>query len=430
MREECTDCTELVKCVACSKGAEGGDEDLAAKLRKALGKIYFLAREMKNLSNKVEKLEKSKEDSSSSSDEDSGDRGRKVRSSGGSKKLEKSKVSSGSSSDVDSGRRGRKGRSSRRKKKKGALEDEKARQLRLMKAKLKDRSRTGADSADDESSDASLNLAKLKKKMDKDQKRACEKKLAARLTAAGARFPIEDFESTGTDSSSSDRDSRVKGRRKVKSGAKVKKRPVIRTELWPHTIANEDDGEDITSENIGLAKFLSCFTFIMNSCRGEEAAGRAVLLQAVSTVLECQPWSEARTFHNLVMVKVEQGRMDWSTDFALVADQFLDKKVRLNLRGRGAAAGTNSSSARTSYSKNFGKGFSAKGKFSSFSNKSKSLYSLICRQWNYGTCGYGDRCRKWHACWSCAEAGKPGEEHKASSHDGAFAGNELPKQRG
>ena len=182
---------------------------------------------------------------------------------------------------------GRKGRSSRGKKKKGALEDGKARQLRLMKAKLKDRSRTGADSADDESSDASLNLAKLKKKMDKDQKRACEKKLAARLTAAGARFPIEDFESTGTDSSSSDRDSRVKGRRKVKSGAKVKKRPVIRTELWPHTIANEDDGEDITSENIGLAKFLSCFTFIMNSCRGEEAAGRAVLLQAVSTVLDC-----------------------------------------------------------------------------------------------------------------------------------------------
>ena len=204
---------------------------------------------------------------------------------------------------------------------------------------------------------------------------------------------------------------------------------MIKTLLWPHTIANEDDGEDLTSENIGLAKFISCFTYIMTTCRKTEAAGRAGLLHAVGAVLECQPWAEARTFHNLVMTKLEQGRMDWSADFPLMADQFLDKKVRLGLKSKAPAASTNSSN-RFNGNKNFGKGFGAKGgRFGAFSNKNKALYSMVCRQWNYGTCGFGDRCRKWHVCWTCAESGKPGEVHKAASHDGSSANIEQPKPR-
>ena len=35
-------------------------------------------------------------------------------------------------------------------------------------------------------------------------------------------------------------------------GAKIRKRPVIKTELWPHIIANEDDGDEVTSEDIGM----------------------------------------------------------------------------------------------------------------------------------------------------------------------------------
>ena len=31
---------------------------------------------------------------------------------------------------------------------------------------------------------------------------------------------------------------------------------------------------------------------------------------------------------------------------------------------------------------------------------------------------------------TCAEAGKPGEAHKAASHDGSSANNELPRLRG
>ena len=91
-----------------------------------------------------------------------------------------------------------------------------------------------------------------------------------------------DSSSTGTDSSEGVK--KYRSRRKVKSGAKVKKRPVIKTELWPHTIANEDDGEEVTSETIGLAKFLSCFTYIMVSCEKAESKGRAALLHAICLI--------------------------------------------------------------------------------------------------------------------------------------------------
>ena len=197
--------------------------------------------------------------------------------------------------------------------------------------------------------------------MTKKKKVECDKKLSARLMQAGAYFPedSDSTSSTGTDSSGKGKKSKSK---KVKSGAKVKQRPVVKTELWPHTIANEDDGEEVSSDSIGLAKFFSCFTLIMKSCGKVEAAGRADLLHAVSSVLECLPWAEARTFHNLVMVKLEQGRLDWSADFSVLAESFLDKKVRQNLRSKstGAAAGT-SYSSRSSSNKNFNKGVNYRG---------------------------------------------------------------------
>ena len=132
----------------------------------------------------------------------------------------------------------------------------------------------------------------------------------------------------------------------MKSGAEVKTRPVVRTELWPHTIANEEDGENISSEDISLAKFLSCYTHIMVNCsKVSEKMGRSVFLHAISTVLEFLPWSEARIFHNISMLKIEQGRIKWSTDFSVLAGQFLDKKCRLNLRSENYSGVTRSSSS-------------------------------------------------------------------------------------
>ena len=216
----------------------------------------------------------------------------------------------------------------------------------------------------------------------------------------------------------------------MKSGAKVKQRPVVKTELWPHTIANEEDGEDVTSEDISLAKFLSCFTHIVTTSGETEAAGRSLLLHAVSTVLEFLPWAEARTFHNLMMVKVEQGRIDWSSDFSALADKFLVNKVRMNLRTRASPAGNSyygsfindsfckenvSSHSRSSYN-------SSNSPRNSFNcNNNLPLYAFICKQWNTGACSYGSNCRRWHICWSCAESGKIGQPHKASEHNGAAA---------
>ena len=288
--------------------------------------------------------------------------------------------------------------------------------------KLKAQENSGDETQDNsDTSDSSFNLKVLKKKMTKKQKKKCDEKVSARLKQAGALFPEDSFNSSSSsDSSGTDSEESRRHRiRKVKSGAKIKKRPVVRTELWPHTIANEEDVEEVTSETIGLSKFLSCFSYIMLSCGKVESTGRAALLHAISNVLECLPWLEARAFHNLVMLKLEQGKFDWKTNFTVLANQFLDKRVRQSLRSKGTSAGASGTSGKFSGKKSYGKG-SGNPRFrqgGNYAGKGKSLYTFICKQWNGGTCTYGDRCKLWHVCWSCAEAGKLGELHKASSNE-------------
>ena len=115
------------------------------------------------------------------------------------------------------------------------------------------------------------------------------------------------------------------------------------------------------------------------------------------------------------MYKIEQGKIDWSADFSALADQYLEVKVRSNLRPKGST------------NKGSGKGYGySNGRFSSGTsgktnlNENKPLYKLICHQWNYGTCSYGDKlCKRWHCCRMCADAGKVGEQHQASTHRGS-----------
>ena len=170
--------------------------------------------------------------------------------------------------------------------------------------------------------------------------------------------------------------------------------------LWPHTVANEEDGQDVLCEDIGLAKFLSCFTCIMTSCGKVEAAGRARLLNAISSVLECLPWAEARLFHNMVMVKLEQRRYEWTSDFSALGNQFIDKKVRENLRYR------NSSGGSGQYSKGSGKGArhskSNPSPSGSSQNRGRSSHPGEFRNWNFGTCTFVERCSRLHVCCTCA----------------------------
>ena len=400
--------------VCCSASASKSQSETSLMLQamtEALNKIDKLANEVasikrsnNNINSRLDRLEE--RSGTSNIDESS-----QVESSHGVKKLSKA-------AKVDG--------------KKSRVEDEKERQFNLLQEKLRDRGKEGESQGDEYTSandSFNLNLQILKKKMTQKQNQSCKVKVASRLKQVGATFPEEDSTSgiTGASGTESELGTRLKSRHKVKSGSKISKRAVVQTELWPHTIANEDDGDEVNSDNISLAKFLSCFSYIMVNCGKEEASGRGLLLHAVSLVLECLPWADARNFHNLVMLKIEQGRIDWVTDFAGMAENFLDKKVRLNLRSRGSAVGQ--SSWRSPYSKSAGKGFRSEfrssgnspsynnDRYSSYSaNRNKSLIAFVCRQWNAGTCSYGERCKRWHACLSCAEAGRMGEPHKASSH--------------
>ena len=238
----------------------------------------------------------------------------------------------------------------------------------------------------------------------------------------------EDSSSPDSSSSSSSSASSAKSKKKkrsrrkkqVKSGAKVKQRPVKQTELWPHTVANEEDGEEVTCDNISLAKFLSCFTFIMVSCKGIELEGRTALLHAVSLVLECLPWADARIFHNLVMLKVEQRRIDWTADFPALAQLHLDKKVRKSMRPKVPSSSTSTSYRPNPGSRNYNRGYGSYPN-NGGSNRSGSapVYTTVCRNWNNGMCSYGIRCKRWHCCWSCYEQGRPGEQQKATTHEGS-----------
>ena len=310
----------------------------------------------------------------------------------------------------------------RGKTKKVLVEEEKERQLRMLQDKLNNRNRDFTTSESDDSSTGNgTDLKHLRNKMSKKQKDLCDSKVADKLKQVGATFPDDDYDTTtsssGMDTNKLKRSCRRRSK-KVKSGAKVKKRPVLKTELWPHTVANEDDGEDVSCENISLAKFLSCFTYIMSCCGGVESQGRSSLLHAVSTIIEYRQWSEARVFHNLIMTKIEQERLHWGSDFMALASDFIDKKVRLSMKSKYTpSSNSGASSYRSSfYGKDIGKGF--RGQDQRYrSGKGKPLYGAICWQWNTGTCTYGDNCRRWHVCKSCAEAGKLGEQHKSSSHD-------------
>ena len=309
---------------------------------------------------------------------------------------------------------------------KSRMEDEKARGLKVIKEQLRDRGRSDSTSQVEGNGSAAssiFELGEVRKKLSKKQKKVCEQKVSSRINQVGAVFPAEETSTSGSSGSSSGTDSesgsrcRSSRRRKVKSGAKLIKRPAKQTELWPHTLANEEDGGELTSDTIGLPQFLSCFTAIMIGCGSKvERAGRASLLNAFTSVYECLPWVEARTFHNLVMTKIEQGRINWKDDFLVLAERYLDHKVRLSLRSKGAAAGMSSSfkPGRGSLPRGAGSSGYRQGGYNAA--RGKPIHATVCKLWNSGTCSFADRCKYKHVCWTCAEAGKPGELHKASTH--------------
>ena len=296
------------------------------------------------------------------------------------------------------------------------------------KSKVQSESEVVSSSEEGEGED----LHGIRNKLDKKQRKKRDQRVNTRIKQAGGLFTDDDYEAGASGNSGTESDisfksyssskSNISGQsnrqsHKVRSGAKVKSRPVVRTELWPHTIAVEEEGGNITCDNISLSKFYSCFTQIVTDCESKtEKAGRTKLLNAISTVLDVRHWPDAHLFHNLVMVKVEQDRISWKDDFKGLADQFIEKRVRQLLKNQGSSQRTGAYRGFSGH-RSFGRGSGGYGGRSEFSGQ-RSPYQGICKQWNFGTCTFGSRCRYKHCCWSCYENGKTGDlNHRAASHD-------------
>ena len=314
----------------------------------------------------------------------------------------------------------------------GRLNEGKSRSLRVIQEQIKHNDKTISDSELDSCASGSddVNRKNIKKKMSKKQRERSNDKASRRLRQTGSIFPEDNFRSTDSSGEEACVRKCSHNSNKIKSGANIKKRPVLRTELWPHTIANEDDGDDVDSESISLTRFFKCFSTILSECVGVQAEGRIMLQKAIFLVLEFLPWTEARNFHNVTMLKLEQGRIDWDVDFLSLADAFVEKKVRAGLRSKPAASGYGSSARSGTSGRGNGRGFRGYNNSTNNTNSSSSLLKAICWQWNSGSCTFGDEnCKRWHCCKICAESGKLGEKHPASLHNSSSSrDNQRPRE--
>ena len=93
-------------------------------------------------------------------------------------------------------------------------------------------------------------MGSMKKKMSRKQKLALGLKVSKRVSQSNGEFPDDDDDSSSAGSGTDSSKVRCHRRKTIKSGSKVRIRPVKKTELWPHTIANESNDEDITHETI------------------------------------------------------------------------------------------------------------------------------------------------------------------------------------
>ena len=441
------------KCSAASSKSES--PDLNTLVKEMLHKVNELSVHVTSLGGRLKSLEQKNNVSSASEEEvSSATVASEKRPKDKLKKLNNKKVAAGgsgfsSSSAAEGRKRSPKDRKGKIKNKSARVDEERARTLKLLLQQMEGYGSLGEYSSAFESQETSDDESKRKKKKKKKQnspKTPASGKKAGASRARRSRQFDSSSDGSDPDSSSSDTDTESgsgsrRRRKKVKSGANVKKRPVKKTELWPHTIANEDgtEGTEVTSENISLAEFLICFSHIMIASKKVESAGRSLLLNAISSVLKCVPWAEARGFHNSVMYKIEQGKLDWNSDFTDIGKEFLDKKVRLNLRANAAGPyssnrynvnNNNNNNNNNNHNRNFGRNYNSNNRSNYDSNQFKSsLHTIICHQWNAGSCSWGANCKRWHTCKLCADAGKLGENHRACSHDGYSSRFRQSEQR-
>lgn len=103
-----------------------------------------------------------------------------------------------------------------------------------MRDQIKNKKDSGSSNNSGETSEVGAGLGQIKKRMSKKQRDLCSSRVSSRLSQVGASYPESDYAAT----ESSGKDSvKVSGTCKhsiVKSGAKVKARPVVKTVVATH----------------------------------------------------------------------------------------------------------------------------------------------------------------------------------------------------
>ena len=138
------------------------------------------------------------------------------------------------------------------------LEKEKERQYQALQDQLRNVKLSSGQEDPASSDNENLQLHGLRSSMSKSQKHRSDARLASRLQQAGALFPDEDSDS-GEDTHGCSCKCSASGRAIV-SGRKVKRRPVKRTELWPHIISAEESGNEVTAGYVSSAEFYVCLS--------------------------------------------------------------------------------------------------------------------------------------------------------------------------
>ena len=116
----------------------------------------------------------------------------------------------------------------------GRVLDEKARTLKLLRGKLDLDDMGGVESEEGvqcSDTEEPVSVKGMRKKMTKKQRDLCSSRVSARLRQSGNKFPEDDFNATASSGKESCNENESCRHSKVKSGASIKKRPVLRTEL-------------------------------------------------------------------------------------------------------------------------------------------------------------------------------------------------------
>ena len=133
---------------------------------------------------------------------------------------------------------------------------------------------------------------------------------------------VADDSTSSDDDSSSEHTSRSKktrGKRDLKSGktAKIASR-VVRRQFWPHSeLSMGYVTKDIGYDELSLEEFVAGYSAILllPQVSSHERLHRTEHLGALMYLASIYEWPAVRSFHAVVLLEIERGRLNWGDSF-------------------------------------------------------------------------------------------------------------------